>query len=244
MHKRHVGMFLVGLMPLLSVHGQPIGATAKIHGREWDLHEVTVGQVKTFAQATGFVSQAEREGGGSIYEMGWTQKQGWTWKTPFGVPAHDHEPAVHLTFDEAQAVCRFYGKRLPTDHEWTAAAYLEVRDAPPAGFQKGRRYVYPGGEHPRASHCLSGCGDYQGVAPARSLTRGSGHVRAYTTKAGVNGLYDMGGNVWEWVDSGTGRDKITRSGSWWYGPERQRESDVATKPADTRVAYIGFRCVR
>ncbi|MEY3970079.1 MAG: hypothetical protein RL617_1092, partial [Pseudomonadota bacterium] len=27
-------------------------------------------------------------------------------------------------------------------------------------------------------------------------------------------------------------------------PERQREDDIATKPRDTRVAYIGFRCVR
>ena len=65
-----------------------------------------------------------------------------------------------------------------------------------------------------------------------------------TTPAGVNGLYEMGGNVWEWVDTGHGNQRITRSASWWYEAERQRESDVATKPIDTRVVYIGFRCVR
>lgn len=51
-----------------------IGATAKIHGIEWDLHEVTIGQVKTAAKATRFLSRAEQEGGGYIFESGWTKK--------------------------------------------------------------------------------------------------------------------------------------------------------------------------
>jgi formylglycine-generating enzyme required for sulfatase activity len=50
--------------------------------------------------------------------------------------------------------------------------------------------------------------------------------------------------VWEWVDGGSGNERITRGGSWWYGPERQVADDVATKPRDTRVVYIGFRCVK
>ena len=37
------------------------------------------------------------------------------------------------------------------------------------------------------------------LAPAGRLTRGLGHVAAGTTVPGVNGLFDMGGNVWEWV---------------------------------------------
>jgi formylglycine-generating enzyme len=76
------------------------------------------------------------------------------------------------------------------------------------------------------------------------LWRGSGHVEAMHTEPGVNGLWDMGGNAWEWVDTKQANERITRGGSWWYGPERQVENDVATKPADTRVAYIGFRCVQ
>lgn len=210
----------------------------------FDLHEVSVGTVRRFAQAAGFVSRAEREGGGYIYESGWTKKPGWTWKAPFGRAAQDNEPAVHLMFDEAQAVCRHFGKRLPTDAEWTAAAYLEQRPRPPAGFQTGQRYPFPNGASARQSHCLEGCGRYSGQAPSGSLTRGVGHVPVATTPAGVNGLHDMGGNVWEWVDTGSGQDRITRGASWWYGPERQREDDVATKPTDTRVAYIGFRCVQ
>jgi formylglycine-generating enzyme len=237
---------LAAVSPAVSAAAGPpaIGQVAQVHGLEWDIHEMTVGQVKQFAKATGFISRAEREGGGTIYELGWTKKAGWNWRQPFGTPAADAEPAVHLTFDEAQRICRHFGKRLPTDAEWVKAAYLESRDSPPTGFTKGKRYPLPNGDSAKASHCLSGCGNYAGTAPAGSLNRGVGHVPVFTTAAGVNGLFDMGGNVWEWVDTGSGSERVTRGSSWWYGPERQQESDVATKPADTRVAYIGFRCVK
>lgn len=224
---------------------QGAGQAQQVIGRlAWDVHEVSVGQFRQFARATGFVSRAEREGGGYIYELGWTQKPGWTWQAPFGRPAADNEPAVHLTFDEAQQACRFFGKRLPTDSEWVSAAYTEQRPRPPSPFQTGRQYRWPNGDSPKASHCLSGCGGYAGLAPEGVLDRGVGHVAVDRTPVGVNGLRDMGGNVWEWVDTGRGSERITRGASWWYGPERQLVDDVATKPRDTRVAYIGFRCVQ
>jgi sulfatase modifying factor 1 len=221
----------------------PIGAQLKVHGLLWDAHEVTVAQVKRFAQKTGFVSRAEKEGGGSIYEAGWAIKKGWTWRSPFGVAAQDHEPAVHLTFDEAQKICQHEGKRLPRDSEWVNAAYVENRTQVPADFISGKRYRYPNGDSARQSHCLEGCSATQGTAPSGALWRGTGHVPVMTTRPGVNGLYDMGGNVWEWVDTGNGEERVTRGGSWWYDASRQVADDLATKPKDTRVGYIGFRCV-
>ncbi len=222
----------------------PVGHTVLVGPLQWDAHEVTIGQVKAFASATGFVSQAERAGGGTVFESGWTQKKAWIWRSPYGVAARDDEPAVHLDFDEAQTICRHSGKRLPTDAEWTSAAYLEQRPTPGANWVRGQRYPYPLGASAKESHCLGPCANYRGTAPKDSLTRGVGHVPVMTTPPGVNGLYDMGGNVWEWVDGGTGNERITRGGSWWYGPERQVAEDVATKPRDTRVVYIGFRCVK
>jgi formylglycine-generating enzyme len=235
---------LMGLAGLSSAQAFTLGERVRIGSLEWDRHEFTVGQLRPLARQYGFVSRAEREGGGTIYEMGWTHKPDWTWQAPFGSPAKDTEPAVHITFDEAAQICRWSGGRLPTDAEWRDAAYLEQRSSPAPGFARGTRYTYPNGASAQGSHCLKGCANHAGLAPAGRLTRGLGHVAAGTTVPGVNGLFDMGGNVWEWVDTGSGQERITRGASWWYGPERQVESDVATKPKDTRVAYIGFRCVR
>jgi len=217
--------------------------TVQIGNLIWDQTEMNIADVKAYASSTGFVSSAERKGGGLSYEAGFVQKPGWIWKTPYGVPAKDAEPAVQLNQNEAESICRYYGKRLPTDAEWTNAAFLEQRANPPAGYVKGQRYPYPGGATPTPSHCLNGCGDYKGLAPAGALNRGTGHVVTGSTKPGVNGLYDMGGNVWEWTATERNGGYITRGASWWYGPERQQESDIESKPGDIAVVYIGFRCV-
>ncbi|NBT35276.1 MAG: formylglycine-generating enzyme family protein [Betaproteobacteria bacterium] len=246
-----IGVFLIsGLLrlhaapPVQGVDGVLPGERVRVGALLWDAHEFTVGQFREVVRASGLRTRAEQEGGGFIYSGGWQQKLGWTWQAPFGRLADDLEPAVHVTFDEAQAACRQVGARLPTDAEWTSAAYLEQRPHPPKGFTSGQLYRYPSGFSAGSSHCLQGCGTYTGAAPPGALDRGVGHVRIGTTPAGVNGLYDMGGNVWEWVDSGEGDRRVTRGASWWYGPERQLQSDRETKPRETRVAYIGFRCVR
>ncbi len=228
-----------------TAHSAPVSTipVIRVGNVSWDQTEMTVADMKTFATATGFVSQAEKNGGGLSYEVGFVKKSGWTWKTPYGVPAKDAEPAVHLNQSEAASACRYFGKRLPTETEWTSAAFVEQRANPPVGFIKGERYPFPGGKTPAVSHCLSGCGDYKGLAPAGALNRGTGHVLAGTTKPGVNGLLDMGGNVWEWTATERNGGFITRGSSWWYGPERQKESDVESKSADIGVVYIGFRCV-
>jgi formylglycine-generating enzyme required for sulfatase activity len=217
--------------------------TVQIGNLMWDQTEMNIADVKAYAVSTGFVSAAEKKGGGLSYETGFVQKPGWTWKTPYGVPAKDAEPAVHLNQKEADDICRYFGKRLPSDAEWINAAFLEQRSNPPAAYIKGQRYPYPGGSSPTPSHCLSGCGKYQGVAPPGALNRGTGHVITGSTQPGVNGMYDMGGNVWEWTATERSGGFITRGASWWYGPDRQQESDIESKPADIAVVYIGFRCV-
>ena len=219
--------------------------------------ETTVGQFRRFVQATGMVTRAERAGGGEVYEAGWTRKPGWVWSAPFGVPAgqrnptHDDEPAVHVSFDEAQAFCRWAGGRLPSDAQWVSAAYTEQREAPPAPFQRGKTYPYPGGDSPAGAQCLGDCGpqaEQRAIRHGASLLRGFGHARAGAAPAGVNGLHDMGANAWEWVDEPPGargpEERRTRGGSWWYGAAQMRADHLQGKPPQTAVVYIGFRCVR
>ena len=181
------------------------------------------------------------------------QKPGWTWARPFGGARDggDDEPAAHLTWHEAQAFCRWAGGALPTDAQWLAAAYTEQRASPPAPFERGRRYPFPTGDTPAGAQCLADCGpqaEARALRHGAALARGHGHARAGATPAGVNGLHDMGGNLWEWVDEppGAGGDaeRRTRGGSWWYGAAQMRADHLQAKPAGTAVAYIGFRCVR
>jgi formylglycine-generating enzyme required for sulfatase activity len=226
---------------------QPVGAFSIART------ETTVGQFRRFIEATRTVTRAEREGGGEVYESGWVRKDGWTWRTPFGGSraAADDEPAVHVTYGEAQAFCRWAGARLPTDAEWVSAAYTEQRGAPPAPFRSGQRYAYPIGDEPTGAQCLADCGAQAAARAVRHgarLLRGDGHALAGATPRGVNGLHDMGGNAWEWIDEPPGgaatAERRTRGGSWWYGAAQMRADHLQSKPGQTAVVYIGFRCAK
>jgi formylglycine-generating enzyme required for sulfatase activity len=190
-----------------------------------DRTEVTIERFRAFLAAGKRTSIAEREGGGHEYAGGWVRRAGWTYSTPQGKPGAPDEPATHVTWDEAEAFCRAAGGRLPTRTEWTLAAYTEQRTAPSDGFETGRRYLYPVGD-----------------APEGMNNNRRSHMPVGSTKRGVNGLYDMGANVWEWLADRRGGDALTAGGSWWYGPPQARADGMQWKAADFHALYIGFRC--
>jgi sulfatase modifying factor 1 len=233
-------IFIPVLIPL-SLHAKEM---QKVGLFEIDRTEVTIGEFRKFIQATGLKTKAEKEGGGLVYESGWEQKEGWNWEKPYGGKSADLEPAVHVTFDEAYSYCRWAGKRLPSEKEWILAAYTELRERPAKGFQRGKTYPFPTGDSPRGANCLGDCGQVEGIDRSDKLSRGKGHSPVGASRMGVNGLFDMAANVWEWVDIKGEDYKGTRGGSWWYGAEQMRADYEATKPRDMAVVYIGFRCVR
>ena len=101
---RHLRSTLYRVLPLMALgvatsypsiaqtQSPAIGAAATIHGIEWDLHEMTIGQVKAAAKATRFLSRAEQEGGGYIFESGWTKKPTGTGGSPLVCPVKIRNP--------------------------------------------------------------------------------------------------------------------------------------------------------
>lgn len=203
-----------------------------------DRTEVTIAQFQRYADATGVKTMAEREGGGFEFVGGWQRRPGWTWRTPDGVtPASTRLPAVHLTHAEAAAYCLWAGGRLPTAAEWLSAAYTEQRAQPPAPFVRGQTYPYPTGASPEGANTSD---NHPATDPwPRAAPAGA-------TAAGVNGLHDMGANVWEWVSdqrgTGTVEERRTMGGSWWYGASQMRATVDAWKAASFYAVYIGMRC--
>ena len=196
-----------------------------------DRTEVTIGDFLAYSQQQSLVTAAEREGGGFEYWLGWQRRPGWTVRTPFGEPALANEPAVHVSWFEARAYCQTRGGDLPTQRQWAKAAYQEQRSQPPVPFESGVVYPYPTGADPAGANTV---GDQDGWAR---------HAPVGSFAPGVNGLHDMGANVWEWLLDAKGDSRLTAGGSWWYGASQMKASGMQYKAADFYAVYVGFRCV-
>ena len=137
--------------------------------------------------------------------------------------------------------------------------YRESRAYPPDGFERGRTYPYPTGNAPQGANCLSECGAENSLQNKKRdfspvLYRGAGHAPIGITRPGVNGLFDMGANVWEWARISD--TKISKLESPILAARRQRwEALGGMANAGCRqiteqqsllsmaAVYIGFRCI-
>jgi formylglycine-generating enzyme required for sulfatase activity len=139
-----------------------------------------------------------------------------------------NQPVVGVSFFEAEAYCRFAGRRLPSEEEWERAARGD------AGLR------YPWGE---------------AFEPERALHRATGYrhtlpVGCFPGGVSPYGLFDAAGNVWEWV-RGTLRSPsaatplhVARGGAWNALPPQLRCANRNAWPAAARYSNIGFRSAR
>lgn len=186
-------------------------------------------------------------------------------------------PAIVKDWDAMQDFCawltdtdRKAGKigardryRLPTDHEWSCAVGLgQHEDAAKAPGEKhlALSEVYPWGDAWQEKNLP---GNYAGEEMLQSIEGGQyrhlksvlpnhtdfgiGTYSAGTFPANPFGLYDLGGNVWEWCDDWIDQEKtkhVLRGGSWATGERTQVLSSYrhSIEP-DSGFNDYGFRCV-
>jgi len=171
-----------------------------------------------------------------IKETGVKKPKGWN-NPNFNNP---QQPVVGINWKEAVKFCNWQGKRLPTEAEWEKAA-------------RGKRPVkYPWGNKTPNSSNLNYNEEIKKTSPVGSFEKGKSDY----------GVYDLSGNVSEWVNDWhfpeyylfspknnpkgpeKGQYKVIRGGSW-----RNNAEDVslvyrnATTPRNRSLA-IGFRCAK
>ena len=105
------------------------------------------------------------------------------------VPLNEYLPVVHVSWYEAEAFCRWAGRRLPTELEWEVAASGEV--ATDVSALSSRRRHYPWGDRPASAE------------NANLDWRAGGLVEVGAHAAGDSafGCRQMVGNLWEWTAS-------------------------------------------
>jgi formylglycine-generating enzyme required for sulfatase activity len=130
----------------------------------------------------------------------WRYQKGADWRHPEGpgstIRGRERYPVVHIGYDDALAYANWAGKRLPTEAEWEFAA---------RGGLTGKLYAW-GDEFRRGEKASANT--YQGEFPVKDTGADGFAGPAPVASFAPNGygLYDVAGNVWEWVSD-------------WYRPD-------------------------
>jgi len=151
----------------------------------------------------------------------WDYVHGANWRHPDG-PSSDWQtrkdyPVVHIAYEDAEAYCKWAGKRLPTEAEWEFAA---------RGGKAGERFVWGNDFRIEGKYMAN---TFQGKFPVTDSAADGFAGISPVKKFSPNpyGLYDLAGNVWEWCSD-------------WYRPdtyERDSAQGVVRNPQGPDSSY-------
>lgn len=265
------GDFLMGAAasePNATADEQPQHRIEFERGFAMTRHEITVGEFRRFMQETEYETRASQRGHSMIYDVrsgNFARVSGVDWRSGYdGQPAADSMPVMHVTAWDAEAYAAWLSEqtgahyRLPSEAEFEYALraggqgrFPWGNGGPPAGVDNfaGGKDASPRGLHWNNSFPSYGDG-WWGPAPVGSFARNA------------FGLFDMGGNVSEWVAdcwhkgyrrapaNGAAwvnpgcRTRMYRGGSWASGPDQLRSAWRVSGGVDITNSRIGFRLVR
>ena len=170
-----------------------------------------------------------------------------------GFKQDESHPVVNVNYDDAQAFCKWlteketketlisgYRYRLLTDQEWSAAAMLSGESgATPMDRDRKIIGVYPWGA---AWPPPAGAGNYENRL-AYDRFENTAPVASFLPNA--NGIYDLGGNVWELCEDsadGSQKSRVARGGSWnGYDASQLLTSARIVVGQTERKNDVGFR---
>lgn len=194
--------------PVIEADAEAPLRTVELPAYQLGMTTVTVREYSAFVAATGYITQAERNGYSHVFahsiadhadDLGpmadmpwWHVVRGATWKNPFGCPTgvsgHPDLPVVHLSWEDCHHFAKSVGGRLPSEVEWEHAARGGLGDV---------RYPWGDDEPPEGGGDL--CNIWSGQFPEYSTPLCPSLKVATSSLANGYGLRNMSGNVWEWT---------------------------------------------
>ena len=229
---------------------------------------ITVAQFREFVRASGYRPDSAKLGGASVYdERSGTMRDDAdvSWEDDYaGRQAADDLPVVNISWNDASAYAKWLGQR--TGKVYRLPSEAEFEYALRGGTTT--RYWWGDGTPRKTVENLTGSGDH-----SPSGRRWSHAFRGYrdgywgpapVMKFAPNpfGLYDINGNVSEWVadcwhdnynrapaDGGAWINpgctaRVVRGGSWGSSPDQERSAYRQGVEATVRSSRVGFRVVR
>lgn len=230
--------------------------------------EVTVGEFRRFALASGHRPRAVRRGHSLVYDErggNFVRRSGVDWRHDHaGRPAADDMPVLHVSAKDAEAYARWLSQttgqryRLPSEAEFEYA----LRSGAPGRYPWGDRPPTPGTGNLTGGGDRSPAGRSWGNAFAGYRDGHWGPAPVASFRANAFGVHDLEGNVSEWVadcwhdgyrraptqgeawvNPGC-RTRVVRGGAWANSPAQSRAAWRSPAEADATNAVTGFRVVR